>query len=171
MKHFQNNEQRAAAYVAMKELERMLDDDGELPPGYSVDLSGVTVEIQLPNGTGVSREKGVTTAKGEGRILKTATQNLYGWAIIYNCFRVASKFKQHKVLQRVLMMIVRRALKHQISSEDAFAQLMPRQAKEIQALKDSMPVPKRDEPTPRKMIRDEKKFFPTIRIFNKRKAA
>jgi hypothetical protein len=167
-KHFPNLQTKAAAYAAMKDLERMLKEDGELPPGFNAELSGVTVEIKLPPGTSVTRDAG---KKGDGRQEKKATQNLYGWAILYECFRVCRLFKQHKKLERVLMMIVRRAVNRAISSQEAFAELMPRRAEEIKELKDSLPVPMRDEPTPRMVNRNEAKSLPTVTVTFKKKAA
>jgi len=167
-KHFPNLQTKAAAYAAMKDLERMLKEDGELPPGFQADLAGVTVTIKLPPGTSVSRDAG---KKGDGRQDKKATQNLYGWAILYECFRVCSLFKQHRKLEAVLMKIVRRAVNRAISSEDAFRELMPKRAEEIQALKDSLPVPMRDEPTPRMVNRADSKPLPTIIVTPKQAKA
>ncbi len=169
-KHFANNEQRAAAYAAMKELDRMLKADGELPPGFSRDLSNVTVTVTLPHGTSVNRDAGL---KKDGVIFKTATQNLYGWAVIYECFRYARKFKQHSKLQSILMKIVRRAVKRQISNEDAFTQLMPHEAEEIAALRKEMSkaIPKRAENTPRMVSRIADTIFATLGFTRLRQAA
>jgi hypothetical protein len=168
MKNFPNLQTKAAAYAAYKDLERMLNEDGDLPPGFSANLSGVVVEIKIPQGTLVSRDAG---KNGDGRQEKKATQNLYGWAILFECFRICKLFKQHKRLERVLMKIVRRAVNRAISSEQSFRELMPKRAEEIQALKDSLPVPKRDEPTPRMIIRNDKKPLPTVTVtFNKKVA-
>jgi hypothetical protein len=41
MKNFPNLQTKAAAYAAYKDLERMLNEDGDLPPGFSANLSGV----------------------------------------------------------------------------------------------------------------------------------
>lgn len=167
MKLFPNNETKAAAYAAMKELERMLKTDGELPPGFSYDASNVSVTITIPQGISVSRDNG---KNGDGKQWKKATQNLYGFAILYECFRIARLFKHHKKLERVLLMIVRRAVKNSISSEDAFRELMPQRANDIRTLKDSLDIPKREEPTPRMVNRPDKPRLPTITI-QKRKAA
>ena len=161
MQHFPSLECKAAAYAAFKDLERMLKEDGELPPGFSCDLSNVTVEVKIPNGTSVQRDVG---EKGDGTIDKTATQNLYGWSILHECFRVATLFKQHKRLEKLLMKVVRRAIKRSVSTAEAFTELMPSRAKEIKALKDSLPVPKRTEDTPRMIVRDEEKPMPTVKI-------
>ena len=165
-KHFPNLQTKAAAYAAYKDLERMLKADGELPPGFNADLSGVTVEIKLPPGTSVSRDAG---KHGDGRQDKKATQNLYGWAILFECFRVCSLFKQHKKLERVLMMIVRRAVNRAISTEESFRELMPKRAAEIKQLKASLPVPMRDEPTPRMVNRLDSKPLPTVIVTLKKK--
>lgn len=158
-KHFPNNQAKAAAYAAMKDLERMLKEDGELPPGFSTNLSGVTVEIKIPQGTTVYREKGIN---GDGIIEKMATQNLYGWAILHECFRFVRKFKQHKILEKSLMKIVRRAIRKAISTERAFREIAPNEAKQINDLRDAMRMPKRPEQTPRMIGRNEDKPLPTV---------
>lgn len=165
---FPNNSTRAAAYAAYKELERMLKADGDLPPGFFQDVSGTTIEITIPKGTTITRDKG---NKGNGTIEKAATQNLYGWAILYECHRVAAKFKQHKRLIKILMKIVRRAVNRAISSEDAFRELMPRQAEEIAKLKATIKVPKREESTPRMINRENAKIMPTVIIHPKKQRA
>ena len=55
---FTNERERAAAFAAYKELERALKEDGELPAGFSEDLSGVEVRVKIPQGTRVYREIG-----------------------------------------------------------------------------------------------------------------
>ena len=159
MKHFRNNKDRAAAYAAYRELERMLDEDGEFPPGFSQDVSNAKISITIPKGTTISRDPGL---KNDGIIEKSATQNLYGWFILSECLRVASKFKQHLTLKRILLMIVRRAVNKGISSEKSFRELMPVRAKEIESIKDSFKLPKRQEKTPRLIIRENDKLLPTI---------
>lgn len=168
MKHFPNLQTKAAAYAAFKELERMLKADGELPPGFQTDVSGVSVEIRIPPGTSISRDAG---KDNDGVIKKKATQNLYGWAILFECFRFCSLFKQHKKLERILMMIVRRAVNRAISSQEAFRELMPKRAEEIQAFQDSLPVPMREEQTARMIDRKNPKLLPTITVTLRKKAA
>ena len=158
-KIFPNLKTRATAYAAYKELENMLKEDGEIPPGAEINVSGNSITITLPPDTIVKRDPGLN---GDGTILKKATQNLYGWAILFECFRIVRLFKHHKKLERVLMMIVRRAVKNAVSSETAFKQLMPKRAEEIQSLRDSLPVPKREEPTPRKIVKPENARKPTL---------
>lgn len=161
MRHFPTAETRAAAYVAYKELERMLDEDGVLAPDSCFDLSGVTVEVTIPNGTSVARDGG---KNGDGKIWKTATQNLYGYSILHQCFRVAAKFKQQKTLRRILRGIVRRAIKQSISSEKALLETNPNAAEELKALKATLDLPQREEDTPRKINRKNGGLFPTIAI-------
>lgn len=159
MKIFPNLQTKAAAYAAYMELERMLKQDGELPPGFQADVSGITIQIKIPQGTSVNRDLG---KNNDGVIEKKATQNLYGWYVLSECFRVASLFKQHVKLKRILMMIVKRAVNRGISSETAFRELMPKRAEMIQNLRDSLPVPMREEKTPRNVIRKNPKILPTI---------
>ncbi len=161
MKMFPTIEAKAAAYAAMMELKRMLDADGELPHGCNYDLSGVTVQVTIQPGVSVYREEGLNK---DGMIEKTATQNLYGYAILAECFRFAKMFKQHKKLERSLMKLVRRALNRAISTKAAFRELMPRQAAAIEELKDGLNIPKREEQTPRMVERKNDKLWPTVAI-------
>jgi type II secretory pathway component PulJ len=147
-KIFPDLQTKAAAYAAYKELERMLEIDGTLPPGCNFQVGNNTVEIVLPPQVTVTRDKGIN-----GEIEKTATQNLYGWAILHECFNIARLFKQHKRLEQVLLKIVRRAIKRAISTKEAFTQLHPQQAQAIDSLKKSLKLPKRKEPTPRMVNR------------------
>ena len=167
MKHFPNNQAKAAAYAAYKDLERMLEEDGDLPPGFHADVSGVKVEITIPPQTVIYREKGMN---GDGIIMKAATQNLYGWAILHECFRFVRKFKQHKALEKSLMKIVRRAIRKAISSEKAFAEIAPNEAKQINELRDAMRMPKRPLETPRMIDRSKDKPLPTVVVTRKKVA-
>ena len=170
--YFSTDEARAAAYAAYKELERMLEADGDLPPGFSQDMSGVTVQVTIPQGTVVSRDKGVTVNKAEGRILKTPTQNLYGWGVLMECFKVARLFKQHNRLERILLKIVERGLRKSVN-EKAFAESMPEQARQVADLKAklSKSMTKRNEATPRMIIREDARRMATVTLQKIRKAA
>lgn len=152
---------KVATYAAYMELDRILKENGDLPHGIDLDVSGVTVELTIPNGTSVVRDSG---ENGDGKILKTATQNLYGYAVLNECFKLARKFKQHKKLERILRHVVRKALKNAISSEEALAKSNPKLAQEIKELKKSLNLPKRVENTPRKIVRLDKEKLPAVAV-------
>jgi len=156
-KHFENLQAKAVAYAAYKELERMLKEDGEMPAGYQFDCSNAKITITLQDGIIVNRETGVN-----GKYYKAAAQNLYGYAILYQCFLVAKKFRQHQKMVKLLLKIVRRALKQTQTYEDAFKALYPREAKQIEEFKKQLKLPKREEDTPRQIIRKNKKSFPFL---------
>ncbi len=150
--------QRAILYATYKHLQSLAkDNDGpcELPPGTEYDVSGEKLTITLPPNTVISRLAGES---GDGRCQKKATQNLYGWsilyALVYQAERYLKKFRLHKrfrtLLQRFLTRIVRSALDTGKTSEEAFRETFPQVAKGIDELKASLNVPMRDEPTPRK---------------------
>ena len=62
-------EQKAVLYAAQKEIERMLKDDGDLPVGFAIDVSGMKLELTFPPGTVVNRDAG---PNGDGMIEKKA---------------------------------------------------------------------------------------------------
>jgi len=142
-KQFRNNEQRALAYTAHNLLGRMLKSDGELPPGYSMDLSGKQLVITMPPETIVSRSEGIN---GDGIEEKTATQMLYGYAIIYalvhHLMRYLRKFRLEAKAERLMLSLVRRivntALESSITSEEAFRELHPRLADGIEEIREKI---------------------------------
>ena len=156
--------QRAILYGAYKHLEswaKANDGPCELSPGTEIDVSGEVLTITLPPKTIVSRSEG---ENGDGRCYKKATQNLYGWSIlyafVYQAERILGKFNQakrfRKLLQPFLTRIVRQALDTGNTSEEAFRKAYPQVAKGIDELKSSLNVPMRNEPIPRKCPRDAK---------------
>jgi hypothetical protein len=156
--------EKAVLYAAYKHLEGIAKDkDGpcEFPPGTEIDVSGERLTITLPPNTVVSRNEG---ENGDGVCYKTATQNLYGWGIlyafVYQAERILKLFRQEKrwrpFLQRMITRIVKHALDTGKTSEEAFESAYPQIAKGIKDLKASMNVPKRKEPTPRKCPKDAK---------------
>ena len=171
-------EKRAVLYAAQKELERLLKDNEELPPGYSLDVSGMTVELTMPPGTIVNRSAG---EKGDGIIEKKAAQNLYGYAILHAItlylFKALRLFRQEakaeELALRIVGRIVRKALNSGITSEDAFKQLHPRLAQGISDVKDKIrdKLPKRSEPTPRLVERANKELLATVKITTKKRKA
>jgi len=171
MKHFINDEQRAIAYAAFKELERMLKADGDIKPDSTYDVSGSEITITIQPGVTINREAGL---KGDGTIEKRAQQNLNGYSILAELYRIASTFNQHKRFERLLKRVVGRAVRRGNTTKDAFAALCPRRAEELEnyIAEIANSLPKRTEQTPRSVIRDKAKLFPTIVIKSrKRKAA
>lgn len=138
----------AAMYAAYKALERELDKDGELPPGFSLNVSGQTVTVTLPKDTVVERDIGTN---GNGTIFKTATQNLYGWHVFTLFAERMKKFRQWDVIAKALLEVLEHCLdqngKKQVCTrleeiDNDFAQ-------KVANLKEEMKPPMRCEQTPR----------------------
>jgi hypothetical protein len=167
-----DQKQRAVTFAAYKHLEglaKKADGVCELPPGMKMDVSGETLTITLPPNTIVERQLG----DGDGTCQKKATQNLYGWSILYaftyQAERYLKKFRLHKkfrtFLQRFITRIVRQALDTGKTSEESFKTEFPEVAKGIEELKQSLNVPMRTEPMPRKCERK----LPATLVFGKKK--
>lgn len=146
------NFEKAVAYGAYKELERLLKDSdgqGHLPPGFKADVSGQSLTITLPNMI-VEREKGWN---GNGTIKKKATQNLYGYATWCLFIKRLAKFNQAKAILVILKDVWEEVMKsndkvdaNQVEAE--LVRLDPELANYIQTLKEQ-DGPKREEKTPR----------------------
>lgn len=172
---FRNDGQRALAYTAHNLLGRMLKEDGELPPGFVMDLSGKQLVITMPPETVVSRSEGI---KGDGIEDKTATQKLYGFAIIYalvhHLMRYLRKFRLEAKAERLMLALVRRivrtALESSVTSEDAFRELHPRLANGIDEIRDKIRarLPKIGYKTQRRV---ETTGEPTLVFRNNKKVA
>jgi len=164
-------EQKAVLYAAQKEIERMLKDDGDLPVGFAIDVSGMKLELTFPPGTVVNRDAG---PNGDGMIEKKAAQNLYGYAILhaitYYLYKFLRLFRQERKAEEQALKILRRIVKHAlqsgVSSEDAFKQLHPRLADGIAEVREKIrdQLPKRPEPTPRLIQRANKQLLATVKI-------
>lgn len=152
-----NDRQKAITFAAFKCLEKVAkksDGECELPPGTSFDVSGETITITLPPETIISRQMG---DNGDGTCQKKATQNLYGWSIlyafVYQAERYLKKFnldkRYRRFLQSFITRIVKRALDTGNTSEAAFKEQYPKVAKGIEELKQNLKVPMRTEPIPR----------------------
>ena len=144
--HFSNDEQRAAAYAAMKMLERMLKEDGELPPGFNLDISGRRVEITFPPNTVVERDSGTN---GDGTIYKKATQNLYGYALITALAQRLRSFHQWNVMRDAILQAVRDAMIGGNTLAQQLTQADPEFATGLEALRAEMAITPRCEDTPR----------------------
>ena len=148
MRIFQTSRQRAIAYAAFKELERILKEDGDMAPGTSYDVSGETITITLPPGTTIYREAGMT---GDGTIQKKAVQNLYGYAVWALFLQRLALFKQANDVRRILMLAWKEAMEG-TKVEQELNRIDPEIAEFVERLK-AMPGPKRTEQTPRKVER------------------
>jgi hypothetical protein len=144
---FKTDEDRAIAYAAMKTLERMLESNGDLAPGFSKDLSGCRITIELPPGSVVERDLGVN---GDGTIMKTAVQNLYGYALWALMIRRLRSFRQWNVIRAAIVEsmqeVIRRPSKNM---RDEIVREFPEIADEITAIQGELQIPPRTEETPR----------------------
>jgi len=164
MKHFATNEQRAAAYTAHNLLGRMLKADGELPPGYNLDVSGMRVEITIPPNTQVDRSAG---DNGDGTQRKKATQNTYGFGPLFLVWELARKFNQHKRFERLYFLLVRRAVRRGLTSEKAMqTQISKVRWEQFLDFREGFKLPSREERTPRKIVQAAS-LLPTLGFFRK----
>ncbi len=158
--------QRAALYAAWKALETMAkDSDGpcELPPNTHKQVGGHTVTIKLPDDWAVTRSGG---EDGDGNVYKTATQNLYGWSVILSMLDRAQRFNQGHIVLDLLVNAAQDALNNQTTTEEAMRaahpELMAKLDARLEAVKAK--VPKRREPTPRKVEKPDSRRKPTITV-------
>lgn len=138
------NDHKAALYAAFKILERELKKDGELPPGYHKDLSHTTITITFPSNTIVERD-----GTNNGKILKKATQNLYGYTFFTIMIRKLKKFNQWNQIRTIILETVTEALRNNISARSEIKAEDPELAAEIDKLQQEFPIPMRTEDTPR----------------------
>ena len=150
---FQNDQQRAIAYAAQKQLEKLLKADEEegfdIPAGFTADLSGRVITLQFAPGTTVERDVGI---KGDGIVLKKATQNLYGyplWAFMIERLR---KFNQWNAIKVAIVEAIKEVMKRQPNEKSMKKELQkkdPEFDEIIENLKKEFPIPDRKEDTPR----------------------
>lgn len=163
---FQSERDRAVAYAAYKQLERMLKVDGEMEPGTYEDVSFERLEIVLPKGTIVERDRGTN---GDGTIYKTATQNLYGYAVLAACAIVLKKFNQWGTVRKELLAAVKRAV---IKGNETSEELKKNDkdfAKFVEELRKELQAEPREESTPR--VCKDTGLFPTISFFGRKQKA
>jgi hypothetical protein len=147
---FTNERELAAAFSAYKELERALKEDGELPAGFSEDLSGVEVRVKIPQGTRVYREIG---KNGDGTILKKATQNLYGWtvwAFLLKKINGLNVVRGNRVKDLIRYAWKQAILNPSTRVEESLRDIDPELAEYVEDLK-RIDGPLREEKTPRKI--------------------
>lgn len=158
-------QQTAVMYAAQKLLERQLkDDDSDLPPGFEMDVSGQSITLKFPEGTIVRRDEGL---KGDGKILKKATQNLYGYGVWAVLIERLMKFHQWNVLKIEIIAAVKIALKYGTDAKTVKMNLTndkPDLIAIMDELQQDLPIPARSEDTPREVIAD---LPPTITIRTK----
>lgn len=141
-----NMREHAILYAAQKLLERTLKNE-TFPHNSSLDVSHQSITITFNRNTVVERDGGIN---GDGIIEKTATQNLYGYAIIAALARRLKKFHQWNILRNEILEAVRDALKHGNTLENEF--LKDKEfAAQLEDIRATVQVTPRKEPTPRKV--------------------
>jgi hypothetical protein len=136
----------AALFAAYKVLERTLKLDGEIPPGFRIDLSGTEITIRLPPETIVSREPG---EKNDGVIWKKASQNLYGFTFFTMLANKLASFKQWGKIKEVIISTVLDALAYKSSARQEIALTDPELSQAIEEMQRTLNIPLRRESTPR----------------------
>ena len=144
---FANDQHKAIAYAAYKSLERMLNDDGKLPAGFYLDVSGKEITIKLPKGSVVEREVGTN---GDGSNHKKATQNLYGYTLWALMIQRLCKFNQWAAIRTAMIDAMKVVVSKkytdfrvEITKED------PQLVELIDELQNELKIPTRKEETPR----------------------
>lgn len=141
-----NPNDTARLYAAFKMLERMLKDDGELPPGFYADVSGDEVTIKFPKGTVVERDRGTN---GNGTILKKSVQNAYGYAAWALFIERLQRFHQWQTLRQMLLEALTEAVQGNGSVRDRIRNDHPQTVALMDELQQMLPIPPRTEQTPR----------------------
>jgi hypothetical protein len=159
---FRSDDERACAYATMKVLERMLAKDGVIPPGYQRDFSGSSVCVTLPPDSIVKREVG---ENGDGTVLKTAVQNLYGYALWAFLIQKLRKFNQWKLIRAAIIESMQEVIVRGGSNmRDEITKEYPEVAKEIEDLQRDLQIPDRTEDTPRNFKSPKLPATVTIKI-------
>lgn len=144
---FQSDRERAVAYAACKTLERLLAQDGALPAGFSMDLSGASVTVVLPPESVVERDAGT---EGDGTILKTAVQNLYGYALWALMIRRLRRFNQWAAIRESIIDSMREVVRRPNKNmRNEIVKEYPEVAEEIERIQREINIPARVEETPR----------------------
>lgn len=144
---FKSEKERAIAYATMKTLERMLNTDGDLSPGFKMDVSGSKMTVILPAGSVVEREAG---SKGDGIVMKKAVQNLYGYALWALMIRRLRAFKQWNVIREAILEAMKEVVTRSGKNmREEIVKEFPDVADEIMAIQGELQIPDRQEETPR----------------------
>ena len=163
MKLFVTEEQRALAFVAMKELERIVNADGELSPNSNYELGGQSVTVTIPDGTSVSRAGG---ENGDGIEMNSAMQNTYGYSVLFLLVERLQRFNQHKtVMDELKNVIVEVAQNRAVSTETALKERNPQLYEVFDVWKQDLKneLGEREQKTPRR-IKKNVKGLATIKI-------
>lgn len=158
--------EKATVYAAYKELEKILEDNGELPPGASFDVSGQTVNITLQPGVIVSRAAG---ENGDGIRPTAPSTNFYGWAPLAIAIVTLEKFKQfNRVIRDNLVVAIANALRDGRTTEEKLFEINPGLREKITGMKEEIlqQLEKRMEPT-RRTIKRTSKLSPILNFFKK----
>lgn len=157
----------ATLYAAQTEIKKLLDKTDKngkkvnpLPVG-EYHVSGNIVEIELPE-MNVNRDGG---KDGDGIIHKTATQNLYGWAVITALADRLKRFNQWDKVRQPLLEAIREVLKSNsktLGSE--LSEIDETFAAQVEKIKQELRPPTRPEDTPRTINRLRKKQPCRIKI-------
>lgn len=163
---FKTDTDRAVAYAAFKTLERMLKNDGELPPGFCLDVSGANLNITLPQGTVVERDKG---SNGDGTMYKKATTKLFGYAMWALMLVRLDRFKHGNQVREIMVDAAKAVLASPSKDVKGWVtKKFPDVAKEMEKLQQSLPLGEVCEPTPR--LCSEAKLPATIVVRTKKAA-
>jgi len=155
-----STEKLAHLIAAQRVLAKQIGK-AKLPAGYSLDLSGQSVEVVFHPDTVISREN---TEDGTGQEWKIATQHTYGFTMLYAFLHYyasrLAKFKQAEKAEKLMLAligrIVRKATAEGCTSEAAFKELHPRLAEGVENMKEDIRkrLPKIPYTTPQKMVGD-----------------
>lgn len=156
-----NDMNRAAAYAALKLLEKM-DNDNQLslPPG-TYNVSGQQITLTLPPDTIIERAEG---ENGDGVVSKPMVQNLYGWTFLAILIRVLKKFNQWKAVRRCVAIALGECLTGPQKFREVIARNDDKIEEEIEAIKGELRVPNRPEPT-RRYLKGNKLGIPLGIVF------
>lgn len=157
-----NPEQKATMYAAYKELERILkqSDNDTLPIG-EYNVGGKTVTVTLPEMT-VTRDAG---EKGDGIINKTATQNLYGWAVIARLADRLKRFNQWEAVRLPLLEVIREVLSSTGKTvESELTAIDETFAAQVATIREELCPPTRPENTPRMLNRVRPRQLAMVKI-------
>lgn len=157
---FEKDQDRAVAYAAMKTLERFLKSNGDFSPGFTQDVSGCKITITLPPGSVVSRDIG---PNGDGTILKTAVQNLYGYALWALMIARLRKFKQWDVIRSTIIETMQEVINRSNKNlREEISKEFPDIEEEIELIQKQLKIPQRKEETPR--VFKSKEMPATVKI-------
>lgn len=163
MKIFVTEEQRALAFVAMKELEKLLKIDGELSPNSNYDVGGQSLTVTIPDGVSVSRSGG---ENGDGVEMNSAMQNTYGYAVIFLLVERLQRFCQHKTVLNELQQVIMEVSKNRATTTETVLKERNQELyADFEQWKENLKIQlgEREQKTPRKIKRDNKKMT-TIKI-------